>query len=183
MPTKSYTKKRTRPTGRVTSDEKMKMKIMDDAGFSKTEICEATGRGFKAVKRGIKDFEILLVGDSGLWDKFEEERDKFLATMVHNAATIMVAADHQVAKKLPESTAIEAAKISQIYANRLDGMVNLSKGGLNGRDGEGSVIVNNYINKIFNVIQNDRPKAISGTETRIDVDEDRGSVGDDEKVM
>lgn len=160
-------------------EEQMQMKVLDDLGYNKTEICEATGRGYKAVKKGLTDFEVLLVGNEDLYEKFEEERDKFLERMVQNSAMLVVAADHVVAQKLPDSSAIEAAKISQIYANRLDGITNLSAKGLDGSIGNKNQVVINYINKVFNIANNDRPKEISRVEGGPDGDEGGGQAPSD----
>lgn len=156
-------KKTVKPNGKVGTDERMQMKILDDIGYNKKEICEATGRGYKAVVNGLRNFEVLLVGDEDLYEKFTDERDKFVEKMVQNSAMLVVAADHVAAQKLPEATAMEAAKISQMYANRLDGLANLSEGGLNGKDGGANKVVINYIEKVFNTIKDDRSKAVSGT--------------------
>jgi hypothetical protein len=143
------------PKGRVGVDEKLQMKVLHDVGYTFEKICQETGRGYKAVKKGLVDFEVLLVGDEPLYEKFEKERDKFVERLVRNAATLTVAADHQVARALPEATAVDAAKISQIYANRLDGLVNLSPKGLDGPDGKSAKVIN-FINQVFNITKNDR---------------------------
>lgn len=146
-------KKQKLKKGTPTADDKMQMKVLDDLGYNKTEIGKIVGRGYRAVTTGLRDFEVLLVNDSDLQNKFSDEKEKFIEKMIQNSAMIMVAADHVVANKLGDSTAMEAAKISQLYANRLDGLSNLSDSGLNGKEGEKNKVVINYIEKVFNTIQ------------------------------
>lgn len=149
---KSKIKKK--PTGHVTVDEQLEMKVLLDTGHTKTEICEATGRGYRAVAAGIKKFDYLLVGDNDLYDKFETERDKFIERMVQNSAALIMASDQQTANVLHEASAIEAANISKIHAARLDGIKNLSVKGLSEDNGKSPRVIN-FINQVFNIKQED----------------------------
>lgn len=157
-------------SGPTTVDEQMKMKVLLDTGHTKTEICEVTGRGYKAVTRGLKTFESLLVCNDDLYEKFSEEKEKYVERMVQNSAALIMASDQQTANVLHEATAIEAAKISQIHAQRLNGLANLSGGSLDGEDGKSAKVVN-FINQVFNIVQkNDRPETIPGTQSGVGSD-------------
>lgn len=165
-------------SGLVSVEEMLEMKIMEASGKNKTEIAKATGRHWQTVDRNLKDFEVALVGNEELQYKLDDQLKDLTETIAENASALVIGGQHQTARALPDATAMEAAKITQININILNGLKNLSGKGFGDEVGT-SPVVNNFIQNVINITtkekENVRPGATPTTERRFEENDKRGA--------
>ncbi len=131
----------------VTIPDIMDMKVLRMQGYSIQKIVDKIGRGRKTVENSLKLFEQLLPDVGDLKDKLLNRLDEVQEQLMQNAEKIIKSSDLQVMRKIydEETTAMDAAKVSQIYASRLTAMTD---GKLKGGETDRSIKVINFINQI-----------------------------------
>ena len=149
----------------VTMPEMIEMKVLEYQGLPVTQIAEKVGRGGKTVKKYLTIFEDILPEAGDLKNKILDSLDDIKDQMMNNAWAIGQKADMQVFKTLfsEDTTALDAAKISEMYGRRLAGLAGFDDQ-LPGKEAEKSPKVINFIENL-NIIQNDRsqrPPTIKG---------------------
>lgn len=167
------TKTKVKNLKKVEVDEMMKINVMAKTGMSKRSIMKETGRGYRAVSSAIKNFNAILPDEHDLKKSLDENLEMVVERLAQNSATLIFAADQQTARKLHEADALSAARISDIHLKRLNGTKNMAPG-LNDEAEGKTVRVMNFINNVFNIVKNDRPKTIPGTGSGIASDEHKG---------
>jgi len=168
MKTKSAAKaKRNKKGGPVEIPEMIDMQAYKIMGLTNQSIAEKTGRDRHTVARALNNLEERLPESADLKLSIIERLGEIQEAMMANAETICFAADQQVAMKIhdPETTALDAAKISDMYGKRLL----IMSGAKNVGDfdqGEKSPRVMNFINTVINISQNqnDRLRPNAGDE-------------------
>jgi len=154
----------------VTMPEIIEMKAYKLQGFTNVKIGEMVGRTDKIVAKYLGIFEKMLPESADLKTKVLDRIEEIKEQMMQNAERICLAADHQVMRKIfeEETSAIDAAKINQIYSGKLLLMSGVKdpNGMLNGGDNSPKVL--NFINTVINISnnQNDRFGPNAGDESR-----------------
>jgi len=149
----------------VTIPEIIEMKARVLQNIPVSSIAKELGRDRQTIERSLTLFEQILPDAAGLKDKIIDRVDTIKEQMMQNAERLIMQADTQVARKVydKETTAMDAAKISQIYASRLSAMAGFETGDGGGEAEIKSPKIVNFINTVINIIseQNDRPKSTS----------------------
>ena len=118
-------------------------------------------------RKSLKLFETLLPDAADLKEKIVERVDEIKEQVMQNAERIIMSADTQVMRRIydKETTAIDAAKISELYFRRLGPVVGAAGVGAGVGDSQNPKIIN-FINTVINIQgnQNDRPKTTSRVE-------------------
>jgi len=163
--------------GLVSMEEAITMKALKLQGLSNLAISKKVKRGSHTIGKVLKEFENMLPEDvdmnNRVIDRFEELTERHL----QNAEKICQQADEEVSKKisLAETTAVDAARIRQIYGN----ILNSRLGGVSlGDDEEGgkSPAVVTFINTVINIQEkqkNDRSTTTTRAEGNDGQDESR----------
>ena len=153
------TKTKKKYSGLVSVEEMLEMKVMERSGKNNTEIAKVTGRDRHTIANGLKNFEDILVNNDTFAETLDSELKAVAEKMAENSVAIIFGADQQTANVMHEATAMEAAKITQIHANRLNGLKNLSDKGLDGNAEGVNKVVNNFIQTVINITEkNVRPE-------------------------
>lgn len=169
---KKVTKK---PCGFVSMEEMINMKAYSLMGAPMTTIAKTMGRTNKTVKRSLDNFEMILPDAANLKESVLQRVEEIKERMMANAEKIVQDADLQVALKLPSAltSAMDAAKISEIYSRRLGSLAGFDGGGEEANKGDKSPRVINFINTVINIAENknDRPKSTSRIKRRNEKDD------------
>jgi hypothetical protein len=152
----------------VTMDEIVEMKAMKLKGYSIAKIERESSRNRKTVERSLALFEKMLPDAVDMKNRVLDKVEEMQEQMMKNAKEIVFAADMQVMKTigLEETSAMDAAKIRQIYGNDLMKMIGIAGYG-QVDDSDHSPKVQNFITNIINIKQeqkDDRPKPTTGAE-------------------
>ena len=139
------------PSGFVTMEEAIQMKVMRMQGLPDTSIAKKIGRGNHTVGKILKNFESLLPEDVDLKNKVADRFEEITERHLRNAEIICKQADEEVSKKISHvtTTAVDAARIRQIYGNILN--VGLGQGKLGDDESGNNPTVINFINTIVNI--------------------------------
>lgn len=146
-------KKQKAKSGMVSMDELVQMKSMQLMGKSKSAIARDMRRNIKTVGNALTAFEALLPQDAGIQADILENVEEMKRQMMSNAKRIIYSADAQVAAKIgnEDTSAIDAAKISDIYFRRAGVLAGFAKNGLGGDEDSDSPKVQKIINQVFNI--------------------------------
>ena len=138
----------------VTMSEIIEMKAYKLQDLPISQIAQKTSRNRKTVERSLALFEQMLPDSVDMKNKVLAKVDEMTEQMMKNAKTICLAADLQVMRKIDteETTAIEAAKIRQIYGGDLMRMLGVAGHG-EVDDSDHSPRVQNFITTIINIQQ------------------------------
>jgi hypothetical protein len=152
----------------VTMLEIIDMKAYRLQGLSLQKIADTMGRNIQTVSKALALFEKILPEQADLKNKIIERIDEIAERHLQNAEIICQAADNQVMRKiyLEETTAMEAAKIRQIYGIILNNGLGIKDGNMENEGSKNPKIIN-FINTIIN-IQNNQKDDRPGSTTRIE---------------
>ena len=153
----------------VTLDEIVFMKAMKLKNCSIAEISRKSKRNRKTVERSLAVFEKMLPDSVDMKNRVLDKVEEMQEQMMKNAKEIVFNADLQVMNKIgtEETTAMDAAKIRQIYGNDLMRMVGIAGYG-KVDDSDHSPKVQNFITTIINIKReqkNDRPSSTTRNES------------------
>ena len=162
----------------VTVNEIVEMKAMKLKEFSVAEIARKSGRNRKTVERSLAIFEKMLPDSVDMKNRVMAKFEEMQEQMMKNAKNICFSADLQVMRKIDtkETSAMEAAKIRQIYGSELMRLSGLG-GGPEGDDHGNSPKVQKFITTIINIQQiqkDDTPRPTTRTEGATGGDVRRG---------
>jgi len=145
--------------GWVTIPEMVEMKAHQLNGLNTAQIAREVKRNRKTVQNSLAIFEQVLPNSADLKNKIIERIDEIKEQMMQNAENICLSADMQVKKKIfdKKTSALDAAKISQMYGSRLGQMAGFDAGGVSGSGDEGAAKSANVVNFINTFIIQKKP--------------------------
>lgn len=164
----------------VTMPEVIDMKGLRLQGFSLQAIADRLGRNIKTVKRSLELFEKILPDEPNLKYRIIDRVEEIAERHLQNAEIICQAADNQVMRKiyLEETSAMDAAKIRQIYGGFLNPTLGIKDGTTpdDGSDKNPKIInfIQNIINIQNNQKQDDRLRPTTRTESSAGANDDGG---------
>lgn len=162
----------------ITIPEIIEMKTMHLQGISKAEIARKLKRNNHTVANALTAFEKILPDSADLKNKIIERIETIKEQLMQNAERVIMAADRQVMGKIydPETTAIDAAKISQIYGSRLDSLAGIGGVGQGDDENKSTPKIINFINTVINITseKNDRLKSTPNTKRTVEKDDNGG---------
>ena len=164
----------------VTMPEIITFKALRMQGFPDTKIAEKTGRSNHTIAKALKLFDQILPEEPDLKNKVSDRLEEITERYFQNAEMICHAADKQVMAKifLTETTAMDAAKIRQIYGNILARALGMKE---DDPSDEKNPRIVNFINTVIN-IQNKQKDDRLGTTTSV-AEPVGGNVGGRKEVV
>ena len=141
----------------VTMLEIIEMKVMRMSGMTLTKIAEKVKRSHSTVKHSLQLFDDILPTEVDLKNKVIDRFQEIMERHLQNAEVIIQASDNQVMRKIYDegTTAMEAAKIRQIYGQEERSILGIKFGVIPESETKNPVVIN-FINKVINIKQDVR---------------------------